>query len=141
MSDRHQLAFTAVVPCIHCFGPAARLSVGQETDYYYCTRCAKQFGIDWSNSPPVTSPCWPPDIEWWLDQSALPDMIWARLILYFNGTALIIDCDTKNHLFESHRLARQWLTQEEYLPVADLIEDKAVPQAFWPLAQPLVPKS
>lgn len=47
------------VPCIHCGGCAIRRTEGLENDWYRCTQCCREFGIDWSGGPPTTR-CWPP---------------------------------------------------------------------------------
>lgn len=49
----------AAVPCIKCAGRADRTSEGQENDYYRCSECGSEFGIDWSYDGPPQSPCWP----------------------------------------------------------------------------------
>jgi hypothetical protein len=59
------------------------------------------------------------DAEWWLDESALPDLIWAAL--FDKGSAVIVrDCDGKSHFFPDRAGALLWLGDEEYVRLADL---------------------
>ncbi len=48
-----------IVPCLKCAGPAHRTHEGQEDDYYKCSECGSEFGIDWSCDGPPKRPCWP----------------------------------------------------------------------------------
>jgi hypothetical protein len=65
--------------------------------------------------------------EWWLDSSALPDLYWARLTVYSNGSADVLDLDGKLHEFSSREEAEYWLGEDEYSPIHHLIEDGEVP--------------
>ncbi len=49
----------AVVPCLQCAERAVRISEGLENDYYRCSACGYEFGIDWSYDGPPPMPCWP----------------------------------------------------------------------------------
>jgi len=40
------------VPCGKCSARAIRVSEGIETDWYRCTQCAAEFGIDWDGKGP-----------------------------------------------------------------------------------------
>lgn len=51
--------YAAAVPCLRCAERADRVVDGLETDYYRCTACGYQFGIDWATSGPPQTPCWP----------------------------------------------------------------------------------
>jgi DNA-directed RNA polymerase subunit RPC12/RpoP len=49
----------AIVPCGKCVRAAVRTSEGLEDDYYRCSECGYEFGIDWSYDGPPQKPCWP----------------------------------------------------------------------------------
>ena len=59
-------------------------------------------------------------LEWWLDDAALPDRIWACLIPAADGRASVLDADGRVHCFDSMALARTWLGEDEYVPHAEL---------------------
>lgn len=50
---------------------------------------------------------------WWLDTSALPDQLWARLAQHADGTAHVLDLDGKRHTFSSESDAHTWLNEDE----------------------------
>ena len=54
-------------PCGKCSAKAIRVTEGIETDWYRCTECAAEFGIDWDVEGPPDEPCWPPSEEWLAD--------------------------------------------------------------------------
>lgn len=60
---------------------------------------------------------------WWLDTSALPDLLWARLEVHMDGTAHVLDLDGKRHTFNSERDAQTWLREDEYNELRDLQQD------------------
>lgn len=63
-------------------------------------------------------------ISWWLDWSALPDrLLWARLSVRPDGTAMVLDCDGVHHLFPSKGEAQVWLNEDEYSSLEFLIEE------------------
>ena len=49
----------AVAPCLHCAGPAERVSEGSETDWYRCPGCGTRFGMDFDAEGPAREPMWP----------------------------------------------------------------------------------
>ncbi len=51
-----------VVPCMHCFARAERVSEGLENDGYRC-EAGHTFGIDWAYDGPPARPQWPPTEE------------------------------------------------------------------------------
>lgn len=57
--------------------------------------------------------------DWWLDESALPDLIWAAL-LDVGPHAIVIDADGRSRVFPSRDLARRWLREDEYGRLDDL---------------------
>jgi hypothetical protein len=69
---------------------------------------------------------------WWLDESALPDLLWACLRVYENGAAEVLDLDGNIHQFDSEQEARFWLLEDEYSSFPNLIKDGDVE----PLVQP-----
>lgn len=57
--------------------------------------------------------------EWWLDDSALPSLIWARLTLGLDGW--LVDCeDGTRHIFLTRGEALTWLREDEYETLTDL---------------------
>jgi hypothetical protein len=70
--------------------------------------------------------------EWWLDSSALPDLFWARLSLYSDGSADVLDLDGVYHEFSSREEAQYWLGEDEYKRMSDLIEDGELPPSIAP---------
>ena len=53
--------------------------------------------------------------EWWLDESSLPDVIWARLRVRVDGSAEIFDCDGRIIMFSSATEAENSLLEDEYV--------------------------
>jgi hypothetical protein len=53
--------------------------------------------------------------EWWLDESSLPDIIWARLRVRADGSAEIFDCDGRTVAFSSGTEAANSLAEDEYV--------------------------
>lgn len=53
-------------------------------------------------------------VEWWL-MDALPDLGWARLRVFDDGTADVFDCDGKTHAFAGLDDARSWLGEDEFV--------------------------
>jgi hypothetical protein len=70
--------------------------------------------------------------DWWLDRSALPDRLWARLTVYDDGSSDVLDLDGKLHEFGSREEATDWLSEDEYSPMYDLIEVGELPAATTP---------
>lgn len=68
-----------------------------------------------------------PPIEerWALDDSAFPDLLWARLHVHSEGRAVVFDCDGRYWLFPSRREALTWLSQDEYTLLDDLDDEDA----------------
>lgn len=66
------------------------------------------------------------ETSWWLDESALPDLLWARLRVFADGSAEVLDLDGRCHRFGSRDEAALWLNEDEYSPLADLVEDGEV---------------
>lgn len=61
-----------------------------------------------------------PSMEWWLDEAAMPDLIWACLVWRDANNPCVIDSDAAVHHFATMADARTWLSEEEYLPLAEL---------------------
>lgn len=70
------------------------------------------------------SPDWAA-LEWWLDTSALPDAIWARLLPGQDGIH-VHNSDDKMALFETLDGAVTWLREDEYDRLDLLKADGAV---------------
>ncbi len=68
-----------------------------------------------------------PEASWWLDASALPDrLLWARLEVSADGSAVVMDLDGRDHRFPHRSAAELWLAADEYESLASLIADGAV---------------
>ena len=64
------------------------------------------------------------ETSWWLDWGALPDrLIWARLQVAEDGSAVVLDMDGVYHRFPDRQAARFWLNEDEYSLLAHLAED------------------
>jgi hypothetical protein len=74
--------------------------------------------------------------EWWLDSSGLPDLLWARLTVYSDGSAEVLDLDGTYHDFASREEAVDWLSEDEYSRMDDLIEDGLLPDTTTPPSAP-----
>jgi hypothetical protein len=47
-------------------------------------------------------------VRWWLDDSALPQRVWAQLKVLRDGTAELLDVRGMAHRFPSEEDARRW---------------------------------
>ena len=63
--------------------------------------------------------------EWWLDESALPHLLWARLTRGQDGI-MVHDTDGRLHLFKTVSDAAAWLRQDEYESLSQLKQDGVV---------------
>lgn len=64
--------------------------------------------------------------EWWLMEPSLPDLNWARLRCYADGTADVFDCDARLSSFTSIEDAILFLEDDEFLrltSLTDLLQD------------------
>jgi hypothetical protein len=69
----------------------------------------------------------PAQTTWWLDSGALPDrLLWARLFVAANDSAVVLDCDGHYHNFSSSQAARLWLLEDEYSLLSHLVEEGEV---------------
>jgi len=73
------------------------------------------------------------ETSWWLDWGALPDrLIWARLHVAEDGSAVVLDMDGVYHRFPDQQAARIWLNEDEYSLLAHLVEDGEVGSGILP---------
>jgi hypothetical protein len=63
---------------------------------------------------------------WYADESALPDIFWARLQINTGGSAEVLDCDGTIHPFETVDCAKSFLSEDEYIPFHELVEEGRV---------------
>jgi hypothetical protein len=54
-------------------------------------------------------------VEWWIDESALPDLIWAFVRALPHGSAETFDADGRTRHFDSGVAAANWLSEDEYV--------------------------
>ncbi len=74
-------------------------------------------------------------VEWWLDESALPDLLWALLVDAPTGGVLVRDLDGTDHRFDDYDTAIGWLRQDEYERLDHLrAEENFVPARPPPVA-------
>ena len=67
------------------------------------------------------------EASWWLDASALPArLLWARLDVFADGSASVLDLDGRYHLFAERASAVLWLAEDEYESLAGLVADGSV---------------
>lgn len=50
--------YAVAVPCLKCAKRADRNYEGLENDYYRCSVCGYEFGIDWASAGAPLKPCW-----------------------------------------------------------------------------------
>jgi len=51
---------------------------------------------------------------WWLMYCSFPDLNWAKLQVYADGSAQTFDCDGVKHNFENEEEAGYFLAEDEY---------------------------
>lgn len=71
------------------------------------------------------------DAEWWLDEAALPELIWARLSRGLDGW-FVDHCDGMRAIFETREFAEVFLREEEYARLAELISEGEIPPGTTP---------
>lgn len=62
-------------------------------------------------------------IEWWLDGSGYPRLLWALLRVCDHGEVTLLDADGRLNGFESYEEAAAWLSEDEYERLDDLDAD------------------
>jgi hypothetical protein len=62
--------------------------------------------------------------EWWVDENALPDVLWARLSVGADGTATVLDPDGQTHRFASRTDAANWLSENDFMRASTLEESQ-----------------
>ena len=85
---------------------------------------------DSTDSTPGTSPD-RPIAEWWLDDAALPELVWAALVPGIDGMRVHLGTGAMM-LFEGPEDAIAWLREEEFSTLEDLKADGEVPQDVQP---------
>lgn len=68
----------------------------------------------------------PVETFWLLDWSALPDLLWARIQVAADGSAIVLDLDGKYFYFPDRHTAELFLYEDEYSLLAHLIGDGEV---------------
>lgn len=58
--------------------------------------------------------------EWWLDESALAHLVWARMMQSQDGIT-VRDIDGRLNLFETRDEAIAWLREDEYEMLSELV--------------------
>lgn len=71
--------------------------------------------------------------QWWLDDAALPDLIWAALVPGIDGIRVHLD-NGAMMLFDHMEEAIAWLREEEFSTLANLKADQEVPRDLEPPA-------
>src|SRR5262245_681873 len=75
------------------------------------------------------------EASWWLDASALPGhLLWARLEVLADGSAVVLDLDGRYHRFPDRAAAVLWLAEDEYESLAGLVAEGAVGSGVAPPA-------
>lgn len=52
--------------------------------------------------------------SWYLMDSSLPDLNWARLRVFESGQAEVFDCDGRTTAFATEQDAKWWLLEDEF---------------------------
>ena len=73
-------------------------------------------------------------IEWWLDDSALPDLFWACMITWPDGLASVLTPDGTEHRFDRMSAAYDWLREDEYDTLSFLVLDDKISRQTAPPA-------
>jgi hypothetical protein len=68
----------------------------------------------------------PVETLWFLDWSALPDLLWARIQIAADGSAVVLDLDGKYFYFADRHTVELFLNEDEYSLLAHVIEDGEV---------------
>ena len=77
------------------------------------------------------------ETSWWLDWSALPDrLLWARLDVASDGSAVVLDLDGRYHRFPDEQSAKDWLYEDEYSLLVHLVEEGEVDDTVLPPSAP-----
>jgi hypothetical protein len=79
------------------------------------------------------------EVEWWISWAALPDLYWARLRVFSDGSADAAFDESAVYGFNDRKYAGYFLGEDEYSPVGEL-EDKdrkRVPVEVKELSPPL----
>jgi hypothetical protein len=61
--------------------------------------------------------------KWYLMSCSFPDLNWARLTVYLDGSAEVFDCDGRTTAFASAEEARHWLLEDEFLALENLDDE------------------
>ena len=73
------------------------------------------------------------ETTWWLNWSWLPErLLWARLRVASDGTAVVFDLDGVYHGFADRQSATFWLNEDEYSLFTHLVEDGEVEVGICP---------
>jgi len=68
-----------------------------------------------------------PTTSWWLDQSALPDLYWARVQTWDGHGFVVLDCDGRTTILENCGSPSAFMAEDEYVPYEELLADGAIP--------------
>ena len=63
------------------------------------------------------------DEQWWLMWAAFPDLNWARLRVFDDGKADVLDCDGRRRTFQGEAQARVSLLEDEYTRLSELSDE------------------
>lgn len=66
-------------------------------------------------------------VEWWIDSTALPNVVWARLGVNADGSAEVVDPGGRTHHFHSRTHASNWLSEDEFARASTLDESELLP--------------
>jgi len=62
----------------------------------------------------------PVEVEWWISWAALPDLYWARLRVFSDGSADAAFDESTVYGFNDRKYAEYFLGEDEYSPVTKL---------------------
>lgn len=78
-----------------------------------------------------------PQTTWWLDSGALPDrLLWARLVVAADDSAVVLDCDGRYHRFLGAEAAKLWLLEDEYSLLSHLVDEGEISPEVEPPSAP-----
>ena len=78
------------------------------------------------------------EVEWWISWAAIPDLYWARLRVFSDGSADAAFDESSVYGFNDRKYAGYFLGEDEYSPVSELDDEdqKRLPAEITDLSPP-----
>ena len=100
------------------------------------SRIRRQFGVIDKHSFYEGKPL--KEVEWWISWAALPDVSWARLRVFSDGSADAAFDESTVYGFNDRKYAGYFLGEDEYSPISELEDEdqKRLPTELAALSPP-----